>query len=113
PFTRRPAFHTGRDFAGARGTPITAGAAGSVVYAGWRSGYGRTVEIDHGYGFRTRYAHLHTIDVRRGDVVEAGQRLGGMGTTGRSTATHLHYEVWFRGNHLDPERFLRAGHYVQ
>lgn len=113
PFTRRPAFHSGLDFAGARGTPIVAGAAGRVVYAGWRSGYGRTVEIDHGYGFRTRYAHLHTIDVRRGDSVEAGQRLGGMGTTGRSTATHLHYEVWFRGNHLDPERFLRAGHYVQ
>mgnify|MGYP002621695068 FL=1 len=113
PFTRRPAFHSGQDFAGARGTPIIAGAAGRVVYAGWRSGYGRTVEIDHGYGFRTRYAHLHTIDVRRGDSVEAGQRLGGMGTTGRSTATHLHYEVWFRGNHLDPERFLRAGHYVQ
>lgn len=113
PFTRRPAFHSGQDFAGARGTPIVAGATGRVVYAGWRSGYGRTVEIDHGYGFRTRYAHLHTIDVRRGDSVEAGQRLGGMGSTGRSTATHLHYEVWFRGNHLDPERFLRAGHYVQ
>lgn len=113
PFTRQPAFHTGRDFVAHRGAPILSTAPGRVVYAGWRAGYGRTVEIDHGYGFKTRYAHLHTIDVRRGDEVGAGEKLGGMGNTGRSTATHLHYEVWFRDTHLDPERFLRAGHYVQ
>ncbi|MEO1038311.1 MAG: peptidoglycan DD-metalloendopeptidase family protein [Pseudomonadota bacterium] len=113
PFTRRPAFHAGKDFAGPRGTPIIAPAPGRVVYAGWRSGYGRTVEVDHGYGFRTRYAHLHTIDVRRGDRVALGQKLGGMGSSGRSTATHLHYEVWFDNAHADPDRFLRAGRYVQ
>ncbi|TGY89597.1 M23 family metallopeptidase [Marinicauda algicola] len=113
PFTRRAAFHAGKDFAAYRNAPIISAAAGRVVYAGWRAGYGRTVEVDHGYGFKTRYGHLHSIDVRRGDEVAAGQRIGGMGSTGRSTATHLHYEIWFQGNHLDPERFLRAGRYVQ
>lgn len=112
PFTRRLAFHEGMDFGAYRGAPIIAPGPGRVVYAGWRAGYGRTVEIDHGFGFRTRFGHLHSIDVRRGDAVETGQRLGGMGSTGRSTATHLHYEVWFRGDHLDPENFLRAGRYV-
>ncbi|WBQ09194.1 M23 family metallopeptidase [Hyphomonadaceae bacterium ML37] len=112
PFTRRPAFHAGSDFAAYRGAPIVSPAPGRVVYAGWRAGYGRTVEVDHGFGFRTRFAHLHSIDVRRGDDVEARQRLGGMGSTGRSTATHLHYEIWFRGAHVDPEDFIRAGRYV-
>ena len=112
PFTRRLAFHAGADFAAYRNAPIVAPAPGRVVYAGWRAGYGRTVEIDHGYGYRTRFGHLHSIDVRRGDTVETGQRVGGMGSTGRSTATHLHYEVWFRGAHVDPEDFIRAGRYV-
>lgn len=112
PFTRRLAFHAGSDFAAYRNAPIIAPAPGRVVYAGWRAGYGRTVEVDHGYGFRTRFGHLHSIDVRRGDSVDTGQRLGGMGSTGRSTATHLHYEVWFRGAHIDPEDFIRAGRYV-
>ena len=112
PFTRRLAMHAGADFAAYRNAPIIAPAPGRVVYAGWRAGYGRTVEIDHGFGFRTRFGHLHSVDVRRGDMVETGQRLGGMGSTGRSTATHLHYEVWFRGDHTDPESFIRAGRYV-
>ena len=112
PFTRRLAFHAGSDFAAYRNAPIIAPAPGRVVYAGWRAGYGRTVEIDHGYGFRTRFGHLHSIDVRRGDRIETGERLGGMGSTGRSTGTHLHYEVWFRGAHVNPEDFMRAGRYV-
>lgn len=112
PFTRRLAMHAGKDFAAFRNAPIVAPAQGRVVYAGWRAGYGRTVEVDHGYGFRTRYGHLHSIDVRRGDEVELGQRLGGMGSTGRSTGTHLHYEIWFRGEHIDPEDYIRAGRYV-
>jgi len=112
PFTRRLAMHAGMDFGAYRNAPIVAPAAGRVVYAGWRAGYGRTVEIDHGYGFRTRFGHLHSVDVRRGDMVELGQRVGGMGSTGRSTATHLHYEVWFQGDHVDPESFIRAGRYV-
>lgn len=114
PFTGRPAFHSGQDFVSATWrAPILAAGPGRVVYAGWRSGYGRTVEIDHGYGFMTRYAHLNSIDVRRGDTVHVGQEIGRMGSTGRSTATHLHYEVWNNRQTLDPERFLRAGQYVQ
>lgn len=113
PFTHRPAFHAGIDFAAYRGMPIVAAAAGRVVYAGWRAGYGRTVEVDHGFGFRTRYGHLQTIEVRRGDRVALGQKLGGMGNSGRSTGTHLHYEVWFEGTHTNPDPFLRAGRYVQ
>ena len=106
-------FHAGLDFTAYRGAPILAAAPGRVVYAGRRSGYGRTVEIDHGYGFKTRYGHLNSIDVRYGDVVEEGQKIGGMGNTGRSTATHLHFEVMFRDRHVDPANFLRAGRYVQ
>ncbi len=114
PFTGRPAFHSGQDFVSAEyRTPIYAGGPGRVIYAGWRSGYGRAVEIDHGYGFMTRYGHLSSIDVRRGDTVRIGQQIGRMGSTGRSTSTHLHYEVWNNRQTLDPERFLRAGQYVQ
>ncbi|WP_339335076.1 M23 family metallopeptidase, partial [uncultured Maricaulis sp.] len=86
---------------------------GRVGSAGGGGGYGRTVGIGHGYGFLTRYGQLHEIDVRRGDTVERGQRSGGMGATGRSTATHLHYEIWYNGSAIDPERLLRAGQYVQ
>ncbi|WP_420432719.1 M23 family metallopeptidase [Hyphobacterium sp.] len=113
PFTGRPAYHSGQDFVAFRNAPIQAAGPGRVVYAGWRAGYGRTVEIDHGYGFMTRYGHLNSIDVRRGDTVYAGERIGGMGSTGRSTSTHLHYEVWNNRQTLDPERFMRAGQYVQ
>ncbi|MCW5723804.1 MAG: M23 family metallopeptidase [Maricaulaceae bacterium] len=113
PFTGLPASHPGIDFVAYRRAPILATGPGRVVYAGWRSGYGRTVEIDHGYGFMTRYAHMHSTDVRRGDEVVEGQRIGTMGSTGRSTGTHLHYEVWFKGAHYDPSRFVRAGRYVQ
>lgn len=113
PFTGRPTFHRGLDFAAYRRAPIVATAPGEVIYAGWRGGYGRFVEIDHGFGFRTRYGHLHEIAVRSGDRVERGQTIGGMGNTGRSTATHLHYEIWYDGSALDPERLLRAGQYVQ
>jgi murein DD-endopeptidase MepM/ murein hydrolase activator NlpD len=113
PFTGRPAYHSGQDFVAYRNAPIQAAGPGRVVYAGWRSGYGRTIEIDHGYGFMTRYGHLNSIDVRRGDTVRAGQQIGGMGSTGRSTSTHLHFEVWNNRQTLNPERFLRAGQYVQ
>lgn len=113
PFNGRPAPHRGMDFAAYRRAPIIATGPGRVIYAGWRSGYGRCVEIDHGYGFVTRYGHLHEIAVRRGDTVERGQHIGGMGSTGRSTATHLHYEIWYNGSAIDPDRLLRAGQYVQ
>jgi murein DD-endopeptidase MepM/ murein hydrolase activator NlpD len=112
PFTRHAAFHPGLDFAGARMTPVHATAPGLVTFTGVRSGYGNTVEVDHGGGFKTRYAHLASIGVRPGQRVAAGARLGGMGSTGRSTGTHLHYEVWVNGRVQNPERFVRAGAYA-
>ena len=112
PFTGRGAFHGGLDMAAFERAPVVATSPGTVVYAGNRSGYGNTVEIDHGHGFKTRYAHLRDIQVQRGDHVAIGQRVGSMGSTGRSTATHLHYEVWFRGRAVDPINFLRAGRHV-
>jgi murein DD-endopeptidase MepM/ murein hydrolase activator NlpD len=113
PFTGRPAFHAGQDFAGRYMMPVEATAPGVVSFTGVRSGYGNTVELDHGGGFKTRYAHLAAISVRPGQRVALGQRLGGMGSTGRSTGVHLHYEVWQNGRVQDPTRFLRAGDYVQ
>jgi murein DD-endopeptidase MepM/ murein hydrolase activator NlpD len=113
PFTRRPAFHSGLDFPGAFYTPIMATAPGVVSFTGVRSGYGNTVEIDHGGGFKTRYAHLATIGVRVGQRVAIGNRIAAMGSTGRSTGPHLHYEVWVNGKAQNPNRFLKAGEYVQ
>jgi murein DD-endopeptidase MepM/ murein hydrolase activator NlpD len=112
PFTGRAAFHSGLDMAAFERAPVVATSPGTVVFAGNRSGYGNTVEIDHGHGFKTRYGHLRDIQVQRGDHVAIGQRVGSMGSTGRSTATHLHYEVWFRGRSVDPINFLRAGRHV-
>jgi murein DD-endopeptidase MepM/ murein hydrolase activator NlpD len=112
PFNGRPAFHSGLDMAAFERAPVVATSPGTVVFAGTRSGYGYTVEIDHGHGFKTRYGHLRDIQVQRGDRVAIGQRIGSMGSTGRSTATHLHYEVWFRGRAVDPVNFLRAGRHV-
>lgn len=112
PFTRRPAFHAGMDFGAFRGAPITTTGPGTVTFAGNRSGYGRMVEVEHGYGFRTRYGHLSTIDVKKGDTVNLGDQVGRMGSTGRSTGPHLHYEVWFRGKTYNPREFLRAGQHV-
>lgn len=113
PFTFRSANHTGLDFAGPRMTPIYSTAPGVVSFTGVRSGYGNTIEIDHGGGFKTRYGHLAAISVARGQRVALGQRIGGMGSTGRSTGPHLHYEVWVNGQHRNPDRFLKAGEYVQ
>lgn len=112
PFTRRPAFHSGLDFSGGHMTPIYATGPGVVSFTGVRSGYGNVVEIDHGRGLKTRYAHLQAIGVRAGQPVAVGTRVGGMGSTGRSTGTHLHYEVWVNGRAQNPDRFLKAGAYV-
>ncbi|MEO0881928.1 MAG: peptidoglycan DD-metalloendopeptidase family protein [Pseudomonadota bacterium] len=112
PFSRRSAWHSGIDMAAFYKAPITASGPGKVVYAGRKSGYGRLVEIDHGYGFRSRYAHLHSITVSRGDIVEVGDKVGLMGSSGRSTGPHLHFEVIFQGKPYDPSRFLKAGQHV-
>jgi murein DD-endopeptidase MepM/ murein hydrolase activator NlpD len=113
PFTGHPAFHAGVDVPGALMTPVYATAPGVVSFTGQRSGYGNTIEIDHGRGLKTRFAHLKSIGVQVGEHVALGQRLGGMGSTGRSTGTHLHYEVWVNGRAQNPDRFLRAAQYVQ
>jgi len=113
PFTKRPTFHEGLDFGGQRNTPIVAASGGKVVFAGRNGGYGKSVEIDHGHGFVTRYGHMHKLNVKRGQIVKKGDKIGGMGSTGRSTATHLHYEIHFQGRVYDPDKFLKAGHYVQ
>ena len=113
PFTKRPTMHHGLDFGGQRETPIVATAEGVVVRVGKNGAYGRMVEIDHGHGFKTRYAHLHKTFVKRGQTVDKGQKIGGMGSTGRSTANHLHYEIHFQGRAYDPSKFLKAGLYVQ
>ena len=112
PFNRRPAFHAGMDMGAYHRAPIVAAGPGVVTYAGSRSGYGRLVEIDHGYGFRTRYGHLNSVEVEVGDEIQMGDLVGRMGTTGRSTGPHLHYEVWFRGKTYNPVNFLRAGQHV-
>lgn len=113
PFTQRQAFHGGVDIAGRRGAPIVATAPGRVIYAGTKGTYGRVVEIDHDYGIRTRYAHLDKIHVKKGQTVSEGEKIGGMGSTGRSTSTHVHYEVIFQDRTKNPENFMRAGRYVQ
>lgn len=95
-------MHKGVDFAAAKGTPIQSSASGTVVFAGWGGGYGNVVVIDHGKGLRTRYAHMHRINVRNGQPVAQGQTIGQVGSTGLSTGPHLHYEVWQNGVAVDP-----------
>ncbi|PWU31928.1 peptidase M23 [Pseudomonas sp. RW407] len=109
PFNRRLAFHSGLDFAAPSGTEIQAAAGGRVVAAGPFSSYGIRVEIDHGNGLLTRYAHLSKLHVRVGEVVMPGQRIAAMGSTGRSTGSHLHFEVLYRGDFVDPQHFLSLG----
>ena len=90
-------------------SPVRATANGTVETAGWNGGYGKMVEIDHGNGFSTRYGHLSEIDVKVGQKVRIGQIIGRVGSTGRSTGPHLHYETRIDGDAVDPQKFLRAG----
>jgi murein DD-endopeptidase MepM/ murein hydrolase activator NlpD len=113
PFTRGPAMHTGLDFRADHGAEVRATAAGRVVSAEYSGGYGRMVEVDHGNGVSTRYAHLSSIGVVPGQTVSAGTILGRVGSTGRSTGAHLHYETRIDGEPVDPQRFLRAGARLQ
>ena len=109
PFLGRLALHPGVDLAEPYGAEIHAAAAGRVVHAGPAGGYGIMVEIDHGNGLATRYAHMSEALVEEGETVDEGAVLGRLGSTGRSTGPHLHYEVRVDGEPVDPERFLRAG----
>ena len=109
PFTGKPAWHKGVDFAGKMGDEIVAVAAGVVTYSGNRFGYGQMVEIDHGKGYVTRYAHNSDNTVAVGDEVDRGEIIAAMGKSGRATGPNLHFEVLYRGKPVDPVKFIRGG----
>ncbi len=113
PFLNRMAHHAGIDFRTRHGESVFAAGEGKVIGAGRKGGYGKMVEIDHGGGFTTRYAHLSRISVRVGQKVQTGARIGASGNTGRSTGPHLHYEVRYKGRALNPKKFLDAGRKLQ
>lgn len=106
PFTWNTSFHSGIDIAAPMNTPIYATAEGIVIHAGWEGSYGRKIIIEHNDIYTTSYSHLNRIDVQVGDVVEKGQKIGGMGTTGRSTGVHLHYEILRNDQHIDPYLYM-------
>jgi murein DD-endopeptidase MepM/ murein hydrolase activator NlpD len=106
PFTGYKEMHRGIDIANHRGTPIIATADGRVASIGKNSGLGKTVVLNHGYGFRTRYAHLHEIKVKRGQTVKRGDVIALMGSTGWATGPHLHYEVIRNGKTLNPIKYI-------
>ena len=106
PFAHSHAFHAGLDFAARAGTPITSAAGGIVAFAGFKRDFGWMVEIDHGNGLATRYAHASRLLVRTGEVVVPGDRIAMVGSSGRSTGAHLHFEVLRAGDQVDPRRYL-------
>jgi len=108
PFNGELSMHSGMDFAGSEGEPVQAVAAGVVTWAGDRSGYGNLVEIDHGNGYATRYGHNETILVHVGQIVKKGEEISLMGSTGRSTGPHVHFEVLYNGIAVNPARFVKG-----
>ena len=109
PFTKRPKMHQGIDFAGETGEPIYASGNGKVVEVSYNFfGYGKEVVIDHGFGYKTRYAHLSEIYVKEGDMVVRGDQIGGMGNSGRSSGCHLHYEVLYRNSRVNPLNYYNS-----
>jgi murein DD-endopeptidase MepM/ murein hydrolase activator NlpD len=109
PFTGRSALHTGLDFQSFTGTAILAAAGGVVVTQEFRPDYGNMIEVDHGKDLITRYAHASKVYIKKGDLIKRGQKIGEVGSTGRSTGPHLHFEVLVRGVPQDPQKFLNAG----
>ena len=112
PLNGQRAMHTGLDFNAPVKTPVLSTAPGRVVFAGWHREYGRLVEIDHGFGIRTRYAHLSEISVAQGQEVANRARIGLLGSSGRSTGPHLHYEILADGKPMNPINFLEAARHV-
>ncbi|MBE0509685.1 MAG: M23 family metallopeptidase [Chromatiales bacterium] len=108
PFTGKAAFHNGIDLAAREGTDVIAVAAGVVTWAGRRFGYGNLVEINHGNGYVTRYGHLKAILVNAGETIKKGHNIATVGSTGRSTGPHVHFEVWVDGRAVDPMKYVRA-----
>jgi len=102
-------FHAGVDISGIPDSPIYATADGVVRHAGWAAGYGQAVLVDHGFGYSTLYGHTAEIKVHEGDRITRGQAIAGMGTTGRSTGPHVHYEVWLNGKAVNPMKYLKVG----
>lgn len=105
-------MHAGVDFAASTGTPLYATADGVVIHAGWSSGYGRLVKIQHEFGIETRYAHLSKLNVTKGQRVSRGDRIGDMGASGRVTGVHLHYEVRVGGKPVNPMVYIKAANDV-
>lgn len=112
PVNRRWAMHYGLDFGSTPKAPVYVTAPGTVTFAGWRGSFGKMIEVDHGAGIKTRYAHMSKVNVKVGQEIQFGDKIGLMGSTGRSTGNHLHYEVLFRDKGLDPMQFIKAGRYV-
>ena len=112
PFNGERGVHEGIDMVGKLRSEVLATAPGTVIFAGWKGGYGRVVEIDHGLGIKTRYAHLYSIEVKVGDEVDYRQMIGKLGSSGRSSGPHVHFEVRYGDKPLDPMGFLKAGRYV-
>ena len=108
PFSGKPDFHPGVDFDGLKGSDILAVAGGVISYSGRKAGYGNLVEIDHGNGYRTRYAHNSSNLVQVGDPVRSGQVVARMGATGRATGNHVHFEVWKEGRVVNPSEYIKA-----
>jgi murein DD-endopeptidase MepM/ murein hydrolase activator NlpD len=106
PFTGKREFHKGLDISAPNGTPIYAPAKGNVIFTGRDGGYGLSMMIDHGSGIKTRYAHLHSIAIKRGQKVTRGELIAYVGSTGRSTGPHLHYEVRLNGVPVNPMRYV-------
>ncbi|HEY2971414.1 MAG TPA: M23 family metallopeptidase [Pyrinomonadaceae bacterium] len=99
-------FHSGQDIDAATGDPVVAGASGKVAFVGWQNGYGQLIVVDHGGGLTTRYGHLSHIDVAQGQTIERSQFIGRVGSTGRSTGPHLHYEIRINDEPVNPLRYL-------
>ncbi len=108
PLNGKAAFHEGIDFRGRKGDPIYATADGKVTFAGNNGGFGKTVKIKHGNGYVTTFAHMHNYHVKKGDYVSRGQVIGLVGNSGRSTGSHLHYEIAYRGKHVNPSKFMKV-----
>lgn len=112
PIKKKKAFHAGMDISGPKNTPVFSTAPGIVTVAGRNGAYGLMVEIDHGQGFKTKYGHLKKIFVKKGDKIEFRGRVGTMGSTGRSTGRHVHYEIRYNDKSQDPAKFFKAGNYA-